>query len=492
MAPTYRHGIVSSRTKDVVLRIVLAAALGCAGLSGCATATVESPALADSVPCDPAELGATAKPGEPAPVNDFGGVSFSCSTLRVPLDHRGLRSGPVESGDIALRVAVADNANAPRGVLVRLIGGPGVPGVALASDITAHEIEPSVKQAYRVVFLNQRGTGPNALQCPQLQQALGASDLALPPPGSVQACAHALGEARRFYTTADSVADLEALRVALGVDKLTLDGSSYGSLFAERYALAHPDRVAALVLDSVVPHDGLDLTGIAVFPRAAQVLAMACRETHCTTDPAHDLAQVVHARHNGPQLLDLITGLTSGKPRLTTVAAVLHAAAGGDYTALDTLIAGEHKDAAVEAAHLSQGLHTASVCEDLLAPWTATTPIGERGPLAARAIAGLPDTAFFPFDRDTATGNGAVRTCLQWPATEVAPFQAGRMLPPVPTLLLAGDHDLNTPLAWTQQEAARAPHGTLVVIPGSGHITQNADNGPAGRQAVAKFLTATP
>ncbi len=59
----------------------------------------------------------------------------------------------------------------------------------------------------------------------------------------------------------------------------------------------------------------------------------------------------------------------------------------------------------------------------------------------------------------------------------------------MPTLLLAGDHDLITPVAWTQHEASYAPHANLVVIPGSGHITQNTGNGPAGRAAVTKFLT---
>lgn len=474
---------------QVLARMFVATAVGI-GLVACGGSNQSAPALSDVAPCDPAELGATATPGAPAPVNNFGGVSFSCATLRVPLDHPGLHDGPDQPGDTALRVAVADNSDAPRGVLVRLIGGPGVPGLSLASDLTANEIEPSVLRDYRVVFLNQRGTGPNALQCPELQQALGQADLALPPPGAVQACADALGENRRFYTTADSVADLETLRVALGADKLTLDGSSYGALFAERYALAHPDRVARLVLDSVIPHDGLDLTQTASFPRAAQVLAMACKEVRCTTDPARDLAQIVRARNNGPEMLNILTGLTSGKPRLAELPAILHTAAGGDYTTLDALIEAEHKGAAVEASHLSQGLHTASVCQDVLRPWaTAATPLADRAAAIARAVASLPDRAFYPFDRNTATHNGAMLTCQQWPATDVPPFQTGQNLPPVPTLLLAGDHDLNTPLAWTQQEAARAPGSSLTIIAGSGHITQNAANGPAGRQAVAQFLT---
>ena len=444
----------------------------------------------EAQPCDPAELGASADPGEPDPVNDFAGVSFSCAVLRVPLNHPGLHAGVPQPGELALRFAIADNDDAPRGVLVRLVGGPGEPGVAMAADITAHEIAPQVLKDYRVVFLNQRGTGPNALQCPQLQQANGAADLAIAPAEAVRACSEALGDDRRFYSTADSVADLEALRVRLGVDKLTLDGSSYGTLVAERYALAYPNRVARLVLDSVIPHDGLDQTQTAVFPRAAQVLAMACRETHCTTDPVADLATVVRVRHDGPLLLAVLTGLTSGKPQLDQVPAVLHAAAGGKYTKLDAMVANDHKQSAADAQDLSQGLHTATACQDLLRPWAgASVPVDARANAVASALANRPDAAFFPFDRDTAMHNGAILTCQQWPPTEVPAFQVGRDLPPVPTLLLAGDHDLITPLAWTQSEAARAPRGTLVIIPGSGHITQNADTGPAGREAVANFLT---
>jgi pimeloyl-ACP methyl ester carboxylesterase len=101
----------------------------------------------------------------------------------------------------------------------------------------------------------------------------------------------------------------------------------------------------------------------------------------------------------------------------------------------------------------------------------------------------LSDAAVFPYDRATAAGTGTVLTCAQWPQTPVVAFPAGADLPPVPTLLLAGDHDLITPLAWTQHEAAHAPHGHLVVIPGAGHITQNNGNGPAARASVTEFLT---
>ena len=48
-------------------------------------------------------------------------------------------------------------------------------------------------------------------------------------PGPAAQCAQELGPARAFYTTRDSVADIEAVRQALGVDRISLYAVSYGT-----------------------------------------------------------------------------------------------------------------------------------------------------------------------------------------------------------------------------------------------------------------------
>src|SRR5262249_35041936 len=53
---------------------------------------------------------------------------YLCSTLRVPLDYSGRRSGTLD-----LAVAAGTNRAAPRGVLVMLTGGPGQPGTPFAA-----------------------------------------------------------------------------------------------------------------------------------------------------------------------------------------------------------------------------------------------------------------------------------------------------------------------------------------------------------------------
>jgi pimeloyl-ACP methyl ester carboxylesterase len=462
-----------------LVRVGLAAAVlaGCGVAAGCGQPGV--PALAGAHRCDPDALGSVAPPP---------GVEFSCATLTVPLDH-GLLPGAREDRRLPLRVAMTENATPRHGVLVWLNGGPGVPGVGLAGEV-ATQLDPAVLRDYRLVLFNQRGTGPTALECPTLQEAVGSS-LEVAPADALEDCAREIGPDHRFFGSADTVADLEQLRQALGVDKLTLAGASYGTLPAARYAVTHPDRVARLVLDSVVPHDGLDPLMIDLYPRAAEVLREACARAGCATDPAADLAEVIRARHNGLDMLRMLTKLAA-KPQLAELPAALREAARGDGRGLDTLTADalKPKGRRPPADESSRGLNVATSCQDMQGPWGgATTAVAGRAEAARKAVAALPDQAFFPFDRATALENGTVVACQRWPETPVPPFPAGHDLPPVPTLLLAGSQELTTPLGWTRREAARAPAGRLAVIPGAGHITQDlAAYGPAGRDAVTQFL----
>src|SRR5438034_306234 len=81
------------------------------------------------------------------------------------------------------------------------------------------------------------------------------------------------GAAREVYGTDDVVADMELLRQALGVERWALDGVSYGTFVAERYAVAHPAHVTRLVLDSVVPH----VAGFELVPVELRAVARVLR-----------------------------------------------------------------------------------------------------------------------------------------------------------------------------------------------------------------------
>ena len=113
--------------------------------------------------------------------------------------------------------------------------------------------------------------------------------------------AHARPAARVLHD-ADSVEDMEAIRRAAGVERLTLFGISYGTELALAYARAHPDRVERLILDSTVDPDDADPFGLAGFRAMTPTLRALCPDgcAGLTPDPAADLAALVARLRRAP------------------------------------------------------------------------------------------------------------------------------------------------------------------------------------------------
>ena len=362
----------------ILLRLAVALLLAC------------SPAACSS----PAEKRAEA----PSPSTGCAGVSgFTCATLRVPLDHRQPAG---ETLDLA--VAAAENVDAPRGVLLMLTGGPGQPGVSFLQRMRSF-LDPAVLREYRLVVFDQRGTGPTGIDCAELQTAVGGSDFLTPPADAVQACARKLGSARDFYGTPDTVEDIELLRKFLKQDRITLNGTSYGSFTAAQYGLKYPDHVRSLVLDSVVPHGGIDPFGADLMAATGKVLAANCRrDPACTTDPVADLAWLV--RHgsldgsplNGTSLLEAfsILSVNSVNPSFKGVPKILADARNGNTAALKDLFQ-DATTLGTTVGELSAGLHLATLCSDFRYPWgnSATPVAGSRRSPRQRSTATGPGSA---------------------------------------------------------------------------------------------------
>jgi pimeloyl-ACP methyl ester carboxylesterase len=204
---------------------------------------------------------------------------------------------------------------------------------------------------------------------------------------------------------------------------------------------------------------------------------------------ARDLATVVKNERNGPQMLDMLTGLSVGAPRDNGAAQALKAAAGGNTAPLQGLQAGVSRVMkSWTAEKLSQGLHASTLCADMPAPWgDASAPLEGRQAALEKAAGEAGD--LYPFDRATAIGNGFAQQCLNWPPVDVPKPDGPRDLPDVPVLLLAGTLDLSTPLEWAQRAAARAPGGKLVVVEDAGHGVQNQKD-PKMLETLRAFIAA--
>jgi pimeloyl-ACP methyl ester carboxylesterase len=413
-------------------------------------------------------------------------TDYTCAYLTVPLD----RSGRVP-GTLRLKVAMGNNVTAPRGTLLFLSGGPGQPGAALVPRIS--ERLAYLLDDYRLVMIDQRGTGEGAIDCPRLQAEVGGSDVTPPSAEAVRECAGLLGRTRNFYTTADTVADLEDLRRALDIPRWTIDGISYGAFVGAHYGLTYPRRVSRLVLDSVVPQDNVDPLYVASLRRTARVLRQACREQSCGYDPAAELAAVVRRYRNGVGFFDLIVVASILDPKLTGVGyypvlELLHQAAQGDPDPLNEAIE-DLRSNGIQAPpeQFSSGLHVATLCADLTdAPWgDSTAPLAHRDEAVARALRKLHPSETWPFPPKTAVGHGFIQGCKYWPPSRPNPRPPFSRLT-MPVLLINGDRDLSTPLEWAKEQAAQTPRGTLVVIPGMGHSIQGRN--AEGDAAVSRFL----
>src|SRR5262249_4976544 len=144
-----------------------------------------------------------------------------CLTVTVPLD----RTGRVP-GKVGLHVEVLPPSGTPRGAVFLIAGGPGQAATQLF-DFRQPLIGVLFQTAfpgYTIVTYDVRGTGRSgALRCPAVA-ILGPTDDKM-----TASCAASLGPRRDFYGTPDQAQDLEAVRQALGYDKVALSAVSYGT-----------------------------------------------------------------------------------------------------------------------------------------------------------------------------------------------------------------------------------------------------------------------
>ncbi|MEA2216703.1 MAG: hypothetical protein QOK19_2264, partial [Solirubrobacteraceae bacterium] len=430
--------------------------------------------------------------------------NFACASLRVALDPSGATSGTLKLALRRHRAAIGE----ARTAIVALAGGPGQPALPFAEDF-AEQLGPIAATRDLIVF-DQRGTGESgALSCRAFRHVRAAT----PPPAAVTACAAQLGSARAFYGTGASVADIEAIRQAAGYEKLVLYGTSYGTKVAEEYAQAHPDRVEALILDSVVPPGGPEAFDRSSFAAVSRVLREVCTQgacRHVTSDPAGDLARVLSRIHGGGLhgrvvspagksrriavkaqgvLSALLTGDFSGALRASLVSSARSAALGDDAP-LARLVAMIPSEEEVEAEGIDVPLYYATSCEDEAFPWSRAASPAARLAQARSAARSLGAAAFAPFDATDALRLSDIPACAYWPFATPFPPASGGPLPAVPTVILSGAYDMRTPTSNAREVARAIPGSHVLVVPRVGHSVLGADfSGCAAKALQALFAS---
>lgn len=188
-------------------------------------------------------------------------TTAECGSLKLPVDW-----AEPQGETFALAVA-RRKAKDPGARVGSLVFGPGGPGDSGVNRIVTgmSRFSDDLQKKFDIVSLDPRGVGGgNAVRC--------STDLLKKQPAPVltsQAdydatvrfnrelradCRAKTGPVYDHLDTLSTVRDLDALRSALGESRLTFHGSSYGTLLGQSYAEEFPDRVRALVLESVMDH----------------------------------------------------------------------------------------------------------------------------------------------------------------------------------------------------------------------------------------------
>ncbi len=434
---------------------------------------------------------------------------LQCGTVDVPLD----RSGGMP-GTIPLHVEVLPSTGLPRGTMFLIAGGPGqgsAGAYGLGSASSASTMQ-DMFPGYTLVAFDNRGTGKSGvIRCPGLQTSTKATieqDAAL-----ARDCAQIIGPQRQFYATRDHAEDMESVRVALGLRRIGLFGVSYGTKLAVAYALAHPDAVERIVLDSVVAPTYPDPFERNVLREMPGTLTAFCAGGICrgaTSDFAGDVAKLANrlearplkgkviapdgrlraVQMNGEDLVSMIIDADLSPGLAAEAPAAVHAALLGDARPLLRLYDLDLATSELAPEDLSFGLYAATNCADGRFPFAPNTPPAARRAILDATIAAFPPGSVGPFG-NWAARMGTAYFCEQWPTPAGNTPLGPGPLPDVPVLAVDGGFDLRTPTANAIAVISAFPQGQLVTVPGVGHSVSSADFSGCAAEAIRRWMTGT-
>jgi pimeloyl-ACP methyl ester carboxylesterase len=434
----------------------------------------------------------------------------ACGHLTVPLDPSGATTGAITLAMRRHRSPVGESKDA----VIALAGGPGQSAIPLLSQFA--QILGPIASTRDLIAFDQRGTGlSHPLSCAAFEHLRHGLS-----PTAVAICAGQIGETRGLYTTADTVADIEAVRQAGRYEKLVLYGTSYGTKVAERYAQEYPGHVEALVLDSVVPPNGPEAFNETTFEAVGRVLRQLCSAgacAHITRGPVGDLARLVKLMGGGSLRGRVIAG--DGKAETMRISsndllgilmegdfdpilraefpAAVRSAVSGDTAALARLLTraeggGEEVGEESPSEGFDAPLYYSTICDETAFPWNHSASPKTRLSEGLRALRAQASGVFAPFTSADALTLSEIPACASWPVTPGGPEVGEAPLPNVPTLILSGADDLRTPTANAQAVAAQIPDAHLLIVPNTGHSVLGSELTSCAHDALQALFAGRP
>ncbi|MEU8926382.1 alpha/beta hydrolase [Kitasatospora sp. NPDC048545] len=437
------------------------------------------------------------------PQNDADTSALQCASLKVPLDYTAPATGAL---DVAVVRNPATKADQRIGSLLLNPGGPGGSGVQMVT-YSPKDFDGPVHDRYDIVGFDPRGVaGTSPLKCLDDQARDGWLNTDAPGDDHgkqlADACQAKYAQVLPFVGTRNTARDMDVLRAALGDQKLSYLGMSYGTYLGSLYAEEFPDRVGRLVLDgatspsfSLVQHNIEQQAG---FERALKAFAADC----VTKNPC---PLGTDAGRAPQKLADFLDGLKdkplkSSKGRTLTSSAawtgVISRLYGGekawsglrnalgwamargkadDLLTLADSYNGRDKDGHYEASadaytaiHCADGATDAPAGEQLQA---ALTDLAAKAPLVSKH-----DPLSALFDPD----------CRIWPFRATEKPHVITSTATAPIIVVGTTGDPATPYAWAEKLTAELGNAVLLTRDGEGHTAYGASK--CVRASVDAFL----
>ena len=407
------------------------------------------------------------------------GQEYLCATLEVPFDHDD-PGGPT----VELNVGVLPAGDPDRRIGYLLVN-PGGPGGGMAGFLDAGAgLSDRLLDRFDVVGWDPRGVGGSVpSDCwaeardlylldavpdsPAEQAALDAAARTL-----AEACVAGLGDAVGHIGTIDTVRDMDAIRRALGAERISYLGYSYGTLLGLLYADMFGAHLRAAVLDGVVDPS---LTGaeLAVgqmvgFTRAFDdMFAWCATDPECpfTGDPAKTWDRLLRQVDAEPLRDD--AGVVTLGPARATLAVVMASyaselwplffAAFAEAVDGDGELLGLIGEFYLDSADL--GASVSIACTDLGAVTRA-----ELDALTAELVEVAGD-----FGRASMLSG---LPCEHWPVAAGTLPTGAVAAPAAPPILVLGNRGDNaTPYEWAVSVADQLDSGVLVSYDGNEHTS---------------------
>lgn len=360
-----------------------------------------------------------------------------------------------------------------------LAGGPGQSAVSLAAQVMP--VFARLNNRRDIVFVDQRGTGRSApLDCDDPREAALAD--AADPAKQLQRLAACRDKLQQLpyvkreadlglFTTTLAMQDLDAVRQAIGAERINLVGASYGTRAALEYQRQFPSSVRRSVLDGVAPPD-------MVLPVSAGADAQAALDAlfaACAAEPA--------CTRQWPTLRAQWDGLLASLPRVVTVNDPLSGRPESFTLSRDLLLGAVRAPLYVPTLGAALPAAIAAAADGRFEPLAALAGVLSRrgGPrlftgmhfavICAEDAPRMAGAASAPA-RDFGNGLAPLyaQACAGWPrgALPEAFYRIGAAATPV--LLLAGGIDPATPPRHAKRVAdALGAKARLVTVPNAGH-----------------------